>query len=137
MTFILEKELSDIMKEMYGKWERGGVGLPEVHKLYFSAKEKYLSFDEEARAQESSRLILKILFVAGRISEQFAKKWQNGQLEPNDKERELLKEGCDEVLAAFENHFKKELLAHQGKPYDVHYAEVKEKIRKIRGLIYK
>jgi len=71
---ILEKELSDILEAIYSKWEGEGATLPEVYKLYFSAKEKYLSFDEEARSQESSRLILKILFVAGRISEQFVKK---------------------------------------------------------------
>jgi len=47
----------------------------------------------------------------------------------------LLKEGCDEVLAAFEKHFKKELLTYQNKPYNIHYAEVKEKIRRIRKLI--
>jgi len=47
----------------------------------------------------------------------------------------LLKEGCDEVLAAFEKHFRKELLAYQNKPYNIHYAEVKEKIRRIRKLI--
>ena len=29
----------------------------------------------------------------------------------------------------------KELLAHQKKPYNIHYAETKEKIRRIRKLI--
>jgi len=48
---------------------------------------------------------------------------------------ELLKEGCDEVLAAFEKHFRKELLAYQKKPYNIHYSEAKEKIRRIRKLI--
>jgi hypothetical protein len=38
-------------------------------------------------------------------------------------------------LAAFDNHFKRELLAYQKKPYDIHHAEAKEKIRKIRKLI--
>jgi len=31
----------------------------------------------------------------------------------------------------------KELIAYQKKPYDIHHSEAKEKIRKIRGLIYK
>ncbi|CAI2200311.1 1110_t:CDS:2, partial [Funneliformis geosporum] len=48
---------------------------------------------------------------------------KNRQLKPNSKELELLKEGCDEVLAAFEKHFRKELLAYQRKPYNVHYSE--------------
>jgi len=48
---------------------------------------------------------------------------------------ELLKKGCDEVLKAFDNDFKKELVAYQGKPYKIHHAEVNEKIRKIKKLI--
>ena len=135
MTLILEKELSDILESIYSKWERGGINLPETYKLYFSAKEKYLSFDEEARTQKASELILKIVFAAGKISEDFVKEWQNGKLKPRDKELELLKKGCDEVLVAFDNHFKKELLAYQKKPYDIHHSEVKEKIRRIRKLI--
>jgi len=73
MTYILEKELTDILEEIYSKWEEKGIILPEAHDLYFSAKEKYLSFDEEARTQKASMLILKILFVVGRMSEDFVK----------------------------------------------------------------
>ncbi|CAG8693524.1 8993_t:CDS:2 [Ambispora leptoticha] len=72
--------------------------------MYFSAKEKYLSLDEEARTQASSR-----------------------QLKPNDKELELLKGGCDEVLAAFEKHFRKELLVYyteQGKQFSTQHEKV-------------
>ncbi|CAI2167586.1 8023_t:CDS:2 [Funneliformis geosporum] len=93
----------------------GEITLPKTHELYFSAKEKYLSFDEEARTEAAS----------------------NGQFKPNDKELELLEEGCTEVLAAFDSHFKQELLTYQTKPYTIHHAEVKEKISQIRKLIHK
>ena len=135
VAFILEKELSDVLKTIYWKWDEGEITLPEVHKLYFLAKEKYLLADDKTRTKEASKLILKILFVSGKIVEQFVRKLQNGQLKPNDKELELLKEGCDEVLAAFDSHFKKELIAYQGKPYSVHRSEVEEKIRRVRNLI--
>jgi|SRR6185437_7252207 len=85
--------------------------------------------------KKSEELILKIFFAAGKISEDFVKKWQNGKLKPHNIELKLLKEGCDEVLAAFDSHFKKELLAYQKKPYDVHYAEAKEKNKRIRNLL--
>ena len=71
----------------------------------------------------------------GGISEEFIEKWQGGKITPTDKELELLKEGCNEVLEAFDNHFKEELLDYQRKSYDIHYAETKEKIRKIRNLL--
>jgi len=112
-----------------------GITLSENHELYFAAKEKYLSSDEEAKTQKAGELILKTFFAAGKISEDFVKKWQNGEITPTDKELGLLKEGCEEVLAAFGNHFKKELLFYQKKPYDIHCAEAKEKIRRIRKLI--
>lgn len=132
MIYYLEKELGEILVKI----KKEGISLQEGRDLYFEAKEKYLSFDEKARTQEESRLILKILFLVGGISEDFVKKWQNGKLKPNDRELELLKEGCNEVLEAFDNHFKKELLAYQKKPYDIHHAEVKEKIRKIRNISF-
>lgn len=135
MTSILEKELSDILEKIYFEWDKWGIILSETHELYFTAKGKYLSSNEEAKTQKASELILKIFFATGRISEQFVEEWQNGKLKSNDKELELLKEGCNEVLAAFDNHFKKELLTYQKKPYDIHHAEVKEKIRKIRNLL--
>ena len=103
------------------------------------SKKKYLSSSEEARKQEASELMLKILFATGKISESFVKEWQNGELKPNKKELGLLKEGCDEVLVAFDNHFKEELSYHcakQGQQFSTQYLIVKEKIRKIRGLIH-
>jgi len=56
-------------------------------------------------------------------------------LKPAEEELGLLKKGCDEVLEAFSGYLKPNLLAYRYKPYDIHHAEVKEKIRKIRGLI--
>jgi len=135
MVSILEKKLSDIQEKMFFKWEKEGTTLPEAHDFYFSAKEEYLSSDKKARTERAKVLILKIFFAAGNISEDFIKKWQNGKLKPNVKELDLLKKGCDEVLAAFDNHFKEELLAYPGKPYNIHHTEVKEKIRKIRKLL--
>lgn len=131
----LERELSGVLKKICWEGERGNVSLSEVSELYFSAKEKYLLSDKEAKNQESRRLILKILFVVGGISEEFIEKWQSGKISPTDKDLELLKEGCNEVLEAFDNHFREELLDYQKEPYDVHYAETKEKIRKIRNLL--
>jgi len=130
-----EKELSNIREKIYSKWEKGGITLRETRDLYFAAKEKYLAVPEELKTKEVRELMLKILFLAGRITEGFIEKWQNGEITSTDKELGLLKEGCDEVLAAFEKHFRKELLAYQKKPYNIHYAETKEKNRRIRKLI--
>jgi hypothetical protein len=47
----------------------------------------------------------------------------------------LLKEGSSEVLEAFDNHFKRELLAYQGRSFNDHQREVKQKVRKIKELI--
>jgi len=137
MTFTLEKELSDILEKIHCKWDKEGITLPEVHRLYFLAKERYLSSPEKEKTKKAKELILKIFFAAGKISEDFVEKWQNSKLKPHNIELKLLKEGCDEVLAAFDNHFKKELLAYQKKPYDIHYAKVKEKIKRIRSLLEK
>jgi len=135
MALILEKELSDILKKTYYKWKKGDITLQETHGLYFSAKKRYLAAQEEKRTKEVSELMLKNFFLAGRITEEFIEKWQKGKIAPTDKELELLKEGCEEVLTAFKKHFRKELLAYQKKPYNIHYAETKEKIRRIRKLI--
>jgi len=139
MKSILKKELSDILEKIYSRWQGEGITLSEARDLYFLAKKKYLSSSEEARKQEASELMLKILFATGKISESFVKEWQNGELKPNIKELGLLKEGCDEVLVAFDNHFKEELSYHcakQGQQFSTQYLIVKEKIRKIRGLIH-
>jgi hypothetical protein len=78
--------------------------------------------------------MLTIFFLAGRITENFIAEWQSGKIEPTEQEIELLKKGCEEVLEAFDNHFKPELLAWK-KPYKVHRTEVREKISRIRQLI--
>jgi len=70
MIYYLEKELGEILVKI----KKEGISLQEGRDLYFEAKEKYLSFDEKARTQEESRLILKILFLVGGISEDFVKK---------------------------------------------------------------
>ncbi|CAI2179417.1 18394_t:CDS:2, partial [Funneliformis geosporum] len=98
-----KKELSNILEKMQFKWDKEGITLPETHELYFVAKEKYLSSNEEAKTQKAKL--------------------------------ELLKEGCDEVLSAFDSHFKKELITYQGKPYSIHRSEAEEKVRRIRNLI--
>ena len=135
MKSILEKELSDILEKIYYNWKKGDIILQEVHKLYFSAKDKYLTAQEREKNEETSELILKILFLTGRISEEFIEKWQGGKITPSDKELELLKEGCEEVLKVFDSHFKRELIAYQGKSFNEYHTEVKEKIEKIRKLI--
>ena len=73
---------------------------------------------EEKKTKETSELILKILSRAGSISERFIGEWQSGKIIPTNEELSLLREGCDEVLEAFDNYLKKELVAYQGKPFD-------------------
>lgn len=73
--------------------------------------------------------------MTGRISEEFIEKWQSGKITPTDKELELLKKGCEEVLAAFNNHFKKELFFYHGEQFPTRHTEVKEKIERIRKLL--
>lgn len=128
----LEEELGKLLVRIKNK----GISLQEGRDLYFEAKEKYLSSDKKSRTREASRLILKIFFLVGRISEDFVKRWQSGKLKPSDKELELLKEGCNEVLEAFDNHFKEELVDYREKSFDIHYAETKEKVRKIRSILF-
>ena len=135
MASNLEKELSEIKNSLHN--EKENISLQESHDLYFVAKDKYFSVKKEEKTEEASRLMLAIFFKVGKISEEFVAEWQKGKFKPTKKELELLKAGCEEVLAAFDNHFKPHLLALPYKPYKIHHAEVKEKIRKIRGLIQK
>jgi len=69
-----EKELSNIREKIYSKWEKGGITLRETRDLYFAAKEKYLAVPEELKTKEVRELMLKILFLAGRITEGFIEK---------------------------------------------------------------
>lgn len=72
MTSRSEKQLlSNILEKILFQWEQEDITLQKTHKLYFSAKDKYLSFNEEVKTSEVSEIMLKILFVAGKITEQF------------------------------------------------------------------
>ena len=135
MASNLEKELSEIKNSLHN--EKENISLQESHDLYFVAKDKYFSAKKEERTEEASQLMLAIFFKVGKVSEEFIAEWQKGKFKPTKKELELLKVGCEEVLTAFDNHFKPHLLALPYKPYQIHRAEVKEKITKIRGLIQK
>jgi len=131
---IVEKELSGILEKM----REINISLQEGHGLYFEAKEKYLAAKKEQKTKEVSEIMLRILFMAGKISEGFVEDWQNGKITPTNKELALLKEGCNEVLEAFDNHFKKDLLSYyvrQGKQLSVQHKEAKQKIESIRELI--
>jgi len=134
MTFILEEELSTILEKIYSEWEKRDIALQEVRDLYFEAKEKYLQ-DKGVKSEKASGLMLKILFTVGRINEEFIKKWQEKNITPTNRELKLIEEGCEEVLKAFDDHFKKELLAYQKKPYPIHHAGVKGKIKQIRKML--
>jgi len=135
MTSSVEKELFEILEKVHLEAEKENISLQESHELYFVAKDKYFSAKKEERTEEAGRLMLAIFFQVGKISEKFVAEWQGGKFRPTEKELKLLKEGCKEVLTAFDNHFKPNLLAFQGKPYKIHQTEVKEKINKIRKLI--
>jgi len=63
MAFTLEKELSGILEKIHLKWDKEGITLSETHRLYFLAKEKYLSFSEEEKTKKARELILKIFFL--------------------------------------------------------------------------
>ncbi|CAH1760398.1 5642_t:CDS:2 [Entrophospora sp. SA101] len=102
-----KKELSEIFEKVNRARKERNLSLQESYDLYFEAKEKYLVAKEKERTEEAGEWML----------------------------LGLLKKGCDEVLEAFSGYLKPNLLAYRYKPYDIHHAEVKEKIRKIRGLI--
>ena len=100
-------------------------------------RKKYLMASKEERnQQEVSLCMLDIFFRVGKISEKFIEEWQNNKFKPYDSELNLLKEGCDEVLEAFDNHLKESLLFLYGKQrFDIQHAKVKVKVNKIRELI--
>jgi len=131
----LEQELFKIAKEFSSALEQGNIPLQEAYNLYFKAKEKYLATQKKQRTEETGQFMLAVFFRAGKISEKFIAEWQSGQLEPTKQEIELLEKGCEEVLKAFDSHFKSELLALKAKPYQIHRAEVGEKISRVRALI--
>jgi hypothetical protein len=135
MTSVLEKELSEIFEKVSRARKERNLSLQESYDLYFEAKEKCLVAKEKERTKEVGEWMLAIFFLVGRISENFIADWQSGKLKPAEEELGLLKKGCDEVLEAFSGYLKPNLLAYRYKPYDIHHAEVKEKIRKIKGLI--
>jgi len=137
MTSNLEKELSEILKKIHSIMKKKEISLQENHDLYFAAKDKYLVASEQEKSGKGGEYMLTIFFKVGEVSEKFVEEWQSDKFLPTDQELELLKKGCEEVLAAFNSHFKLNLLAYPYKPYEVHYAEAKEKIRKIRELIQK
>jgi hypothetical protein len=131
----LEQELFEIAKKLHSILEQGNISLQGAYNLYFKAKEKYLAAKKEQRTEEAGQFMLAVFFRAGKISEKFIAEWQSGQLEPTKQEIELLEKGCEEVLKAFDSHFKSELLALKAKPYEVHRAEVGEKISRVGALI--
>ena|SRR5438874_911863 len=136
MNSNLEKELSDILEKIHSALKRGGITLQEARDPYFEAKNKYLTANQEEKTQEARLCMLDIFFQVGKVSEKFVENWQNGKFKPYDKELNLLKEGCNEVLEAFDNHFREDLIVLYGKQrFSVHHAKVKEKIGKIIGLI--
>lgn len=137
MNANLEKELSDILEKIHSILiEKRGITLQEARNPYFEAKKKYLAANKKEKSREAGLCMLDIFFQIGKISEKFVEEWRNGKFKPSNGELELLKEGCDEVLEAFDNHFKEDLLALYGKQkFNILHSEVKEKIRKIRELI--
>ena len=129
MNSNLEKELSDILEKIHSALKRGGITLQEARDPYFEAKNKYLTANQEEKTEEARLCMLDIFFQVGKVSEKFVENWQNGKFKPYDKELNLLKEGCNEVLEAFDNHFREDLIVLYGKQrFSVHHAKVKEKI---------
>ena len=110
----LEKELKKILAEM-DSILKGGITLQECRDLYFKAKQKYFLASEKERTIEARIFMLDIFFQAAKVVKRFIfNSWQKGEYKPTNVELNLLKEGCEEVLAAFDNHFKDNLLAHYG-----------------------
>jgi len=136
MNSNLEKELSDILEKIHSALRRGGVALQEARDPYFEAKNKYLTANQEERTKEARLCMLDIFFQVGKVSEKFVEEWQNGKFKPYNNELELLKEGCNEVLEAFNEHFKEDLIALYGKQqFNIYHAKVEGKVSKIIGLI--
>jgi hypothetical protein len=133
----LEQELFKIAKEFCSALEQENISLQGTYNLYFKAKEKYLAAKKEQRTEEAGQFMLAVFFRAGKIVERFIAEWQSGKINPTKMDIELLEKGCEEVLKAFDSHFKSELLALKAKPYQIHRAEVGEKISKIKELINK
>lgn len=135
LVSALEEELSEIFEKVRLASEEKNLSLQEIYDLYFLAKEKYLAVKKEERAEKLGDWMLAIFFLTGKFSENFITEWQSSKFTPTTQELELLKKGCNEVMEAFDGYLKPNLLAHRYRPYDIHRAETKEKISKIRELI--
>lgn len=136
MNSNLEKELSYILKKIHSILKEKGITLQEARDPYFEAKKKYLAANREERTRQTGLCMLDIFFQVGKISEKFVEEWQSDKFKPSNGELELLKEGCNEVLEAFVNHFKEDLLALYGRQqFNIHHEKVKQKISKIKSLV--
>jgi hypothetical protein len=90
----LEDELSEILTKLSKK----NISLQETKDLYFKAKEKFFATEEKERTETAGIKSLSIFFQVVIINQDFVKKWQSGKLIPQDKDLDLLEEGCKEVI---------------------------------------